>query len=197
MSSAEAAFGAATFPGLVLNRVVREYYVRKHDLPVETPDVEEITTMLEMEREKKGREEEFGENTAETVRRANSEEEAYVNFYELDDYEDLLLATSLPFLVSSWVGFVFLLSSLILFGVNILYCVLPFWLGVAFAAHSLPDEVAADALWGRSSETDSRLRFVGYPVAAVSKLSNSVQIWARLAHVSLLLIVAWYVLALP
>lgn len=197
MSSATTAFGVATFPGLVLNKVVREYYVRKHDVPVETPDVREITAMLEEEKEKKGREEEFGENTAETVRRANSEEEAYVNFYDLEEYEGLLLATSVPFLVSSWVGFVFLLSSVLLFGVNLLYGVLPFWLGVAFAAHSLPDEVAADALWQRSSETDSSLRFVGYPVAAVSKLSNSVQIWARLAHVLLLLIVAWYVLALP
>jgi len=194
MSSFVAAFNILTFPGLVLNRATREYYVRKHDVPVRSPDVEELTAKLEEEKEKIGREEKFGESTENTVQRMENEEKVYLDLYEIDEYRDLIEVTSVPFFVSSGAGFFFLFSSVVLFGAGILYWLPPFWLGAAFAVHSLPDAVAGDALWQKSGETESRLRFIGYPLATVSKLSNRIDHrWLGIFYVLMLFLFSWYI----
>lgn len=197
MSSAAVVFNIVTFPGLVLNEAVREYYVRKYDIPTKGHDIEGVTAKLEEEKEKKGREEAFGENTEEIVRRMWSEEDAYVDFHDINEYEDVFVVTSVPFFVSSGAGFFFLFVAVLLSGVSVFHSFFPFWLGAAFAAHSFPDEVAADALWQKSGETESRLRFVGYPLAAVSKLVNkSDSFWTGPVYVVVLFFVAWFFLAL-
>ncbi|MDZ7687269.1 MAG: hypothetical protein U5J64_00860 [Halobacteriales archaeon] len=190
MSSAVAVYNIVTFPGLVLNKAVQEYYVRKYNVPSKGPDIEEITTKIEEEKEKKGREDAFGEDTADTVRRMKGEEGVYVDFYDIDEYEDVFVVTSVPFFVSSGTGFFFLLVAVLLSGFGVVFSFLSFWLGAAFVAHSLPDEVAGDALWRKSRETDSRLRFVGYPLAAVSKATNRLDPrWAGLAYVIVMFLV--------
>jgi hypothetical protein len=197
MSAEVAAFNIVTFPGLVLNEAVREYYVRKYEVPTTGHDIDGLTAKLEEQKEKKGNEEAFGENTEETVRRMWSEDEVYVDFHGIDEYEGVFMVTSVPFFVSSGAGFFFLLVAVLLSGVGVLYSVLPFWLGAAFAAHSFPEESAAGALWQRSGETDRRLRFVGYSLAAVSEPMNKIGIpWSGLINIVVLFLVAWYVLAL-
>jgi hypothetical protein len=60
--------------------------------------------------------------------------------------------------------------------------------------HSLPDAVAGDALWQKSGETESRLRLVGYPIAAVSKLSNRIDHrWLGIFYVLVLFLFSWYI----
>lgn len=190
MSSAAAVFNILTFPGLVLNKAVQEYYVRKHDVPTKVPDVEGITTKLEEEKQKKGREDAFGEDTEDTVRRMRGEEGVYVDFYDIREYEDVFVVTSVPFFVSSGAGFFFMLVAVLLSGFGVVFSFLSFWLGAAFTAHSLPDEVAGDALWRKSGETDSRLRFVGYIVAGVSKAMNRLNPrWAGLVYVFVMFLV--------
>lgn len=197
MSSAVVVFNILTFPGLVLNKAVQEYYVRKYDVPTKGTNVEEITSKIEEEKEKKGREDEFGEDTEDTVRRMKGEKDVYVDFYDIEEYEDVFLVTSVPFFVSSGTGFFFLLLAVLFSGGGVLYSLLPFWLGVAFAAHSFPDAVAADALWQMSGETESRLRFVGYPLAGVSKVTSRDDYgWTGPVYALFLLFVAWYVVAL-
>ena len=190
MSSATVVFNIVTFPGLVLNKALREYYVRKYDIPTESPDVEEITTKLEKEKKEKGREDDIGENTENTVKRMKGEESVHFDYHAVEDFEDVFAATSVPFFVSSGAGFVFLLLAVSLLGAGVLYSFLPFWLGAALAVHSFPDAVAADALWRRSGETESRLRFVGYSLAAVSKLTNSLDFrWAGIVYVFVMVLV--------
>ncbi len=168
-------FNIATFPGLVLNRAVQEYYVREFSIPERSPDVERITERLDEEKEKKGRESAFGEDTEDTVRRMSREGTAYIDYYEVKEFDDCFRATAVPFFVSSGVGFFFMLLSALFFGGSTLLWLLSFWLGAAFAVHSFPDEVAADALWQKSGETERRLRFVGYGVAVVSKPMNATE----------------------
>jgi len=173
MSSAVVVFNILTFPGLVLNKAAQEYYVRKFEISEKSPNVDEIAKKLNEEKEKKGREEAFGEDTGDTVRRMSSEKAAYIDYYEVEEFEDCFLATSAPFFVSSGVGFFFMLLSALFFGGSRLMWLLSFWVGAAFAVHSFPDEIAADALWRKSGETERRLRFVGYGVAAFSKPMNA------------------------
>ena len=197
MSSAVAVLNILSFPGLVLNKAVREFYVTKYDIPTKSPNVEEITTKIEEEKEKKGREDEFGENTEGTVRRMKGEEGVYIDFHETEEYDEVFAVTSVPFFVSSGAGFFFLLLAVLLSGAGIIYSVLPLWLGTAFTTHSFPNAVAVDALWQKSRETESRLRFVGYALAVVSKLSNRLNpVWAGLVYTALLFLLAWYLLAL-
>jgi len=197
MSSAVVVFNIVTFPGIVLNKVVQEYYIRKYNVPTKSPNVDEITTKIEEEKEKKGREDAFGEDTEDTVRRMKGEEDVYVDFYDIEKYEDVFVVTSVPFFVSSGAGFFFLLFAVLLSGISLIFSFLSFWLGATFAVHSFPDTVAADALWQKSGGTDSRLRFVGYPLAAVSKLLNRLSFrWAALFYVLVLFLIAWYLLIL-
>jgi len=197
MPSVMVAYNIATFPGLVLNKAVQEYYVRKYDVPTKGADVEEITNKIEKEKEKKGREDEFGEDTEDTVKRMKGGKDIYVDFYDIEKYEDVFLVASVPFFVSSGTGFFFLLLAVLFSGGGIAYSLLPFWLGVAFAAHSFPDEVATDALWRKSGETESRLRFVGYPLAGVSKVTSRTDPgWTGPVYALFLLFVAWYIVAL-
>lgn len=197
MSSVTVAYNIATFPGLVLNKAVQEYYVRKYDVPTKSTNVEEITTKIEEEKEKKGREDEFGEDTEDTVRRMKGEKDVYIDFYDIEEYEDVFLVTCVPFFVSSGTGFFFLLLAVVLSGGGVVYSLLPFWLGVAFAAHSFPNTVAADALWQKSDGTESRLRFLGYPIGGVSKVTSRPDFgWTGPVYALLLLFVAWYIVAL-
>ena len=63
------------------------------------------------------------------------------------------------------------------------------WLGIAVAVHAFPRPDVATALWTGSLTADSPLRFVGLPLAGLSRLANVLRVvWLDLLYGVLLLV---------
>lgn len=184
-------FNIVTLPGMFLNNVVQNYYIEKYSVPTERVRTDEIAQALE----KEGEIDDEVEDILGELEGGGGEEdsEEYVDFYDIEKYSHAFVVTLMPFFVCSAIGFVILLAAAPLYEVDSNYWLVPFWLGAAFAAHSFPNEVATDALWQKSSDTDSLLRLVGYPIVALSKLVNLLRVlWLDLVYGVVLFFVARY-----
>lgn len=186
-------FNIVTLPGIVLNSIVQEYYIEKYSVPVETVNVSEMAESLEAEGELDDETEELLEELGGDEGDSENGDE-YVDFYDIEEYSHTFLVTLMPFFVCSALGFVVLFFAVPLYETDSKFWLAPFWLGAAFAAHSFPNDIATDALWQKSGETDSLLKLLGYPIAAVSKLVNLLRfLWIDLVYAVVLFFAARYV----
>lgn len=98
-----------------------------------------------------------------------------VGFSGIDSYRNLLSAVVVPTVVCTLlsalvflVGLPFVPRSSIPFYVVV-------WLGLSLGAHVFPNDEATMALYERSKSETSPLRFLGYPVAGVSKAAGVIR----------------------
>lgn len=105
-------------------------------------------------------------------------------------YGGLVASTVVPFVLSTALALVIFLVSEGVLGEGTLGTV-ALWLGVSVAVHAFPNRAAASALWSGSLNSDSPLRFVGLPLAGLSRLANLLRVvWLDLLYgVGLLLLV--------
>ncbi|WP_262179186.1 hypothetical protein [Haloarcula laminariae] len=174
-------FNIVTFPGMIVNGIVQERFDESYGVPSarlavdddvnldEIPDTEaalaEVSRVLDP-----------GESPGEDER-----VEAFTNHGAVGQYSDLFGVVLGPFFVTTLLalclfgGFVALQLAGIVEGTGGLAWWAGFYPGFAVAAHAFPNAEPTDALWDRSKETDSLLRFVGYPLVAVSMLFNALE----------------------
>lgn len=188
-----------TFPGIVANAVVQDYYADRYGAPQARlavhEDVEDVETLREMDDEERatvayvlGEGEEPGEEYR---------EEFLVNYDAIESYSGLFAVVLMPFVVSSVVAFVLLTVDLALFGTDGIVALVLAWLGISLAAHSFPNADATDALWRRSSEEGGVLAAVGYPIVGLSKLVNALRfLWLDFIYAAVLLLIAQQVAGL-
>ena len=183
-------FNVVTFPGILLNGAVQDYYVRKYSVPVARLDAGALAAMDD---------EELEATLADQDVRLDGDEsgDAVVDVYDVDDYGSAFAVTLMPFFVCSAVAFAVFLLSVPLFEGEVSFWWLPVWLGAAIGAHTFPNGVATDALWEQSRSTSSPLRIVGYPLVAVSKLVNLLRfLWIDLLYALALFLAAQWLLGI-
>lgn len=175
------AFGLATFPGIIINAFVQQYYFDKYSVPVvrvlsdEEPEAEALSEMSEAELSKT-LEETFRSSEHNQVTDGGTYETA--DFTAIDDYADLLRVAAIPFIAATIITTVCYLLALpgglarLTTFWQILLFWLPLWIGFSVAAHSFPHSEIVSALWERSRTTDSPLRAIGYPFVAISWVAN-------------------------
>ncbi|WP_252699931.1 hypothetical protein [Natronosalvus vescus] len=177
-------FNLLTFPGLVLNGFVQNYYVQRYSVPVERLDADALENLDDDELEERL-------DGVDASLDADESGEVVVDFYGIDDYRSAFVVTLVPFFVCSMVAFATFVLAVPLLEGEVRLWWLPFWLGLAVGAHTFPNAVATDALWQQSRSTGSPLRFVGYPVVAVSKVVNALRfLWIDLVYALVLFIAA-------
>ncbi|MCW8173073.1 hypothetical protein D8S78_17205 [Natrialba swarupiae] len=65
------------------------------------------------------------------------------------------------------------------------------WLGLSVAVHSFPEASAATLVWDGSKTATSPLRYLGMPLAALSRLALLGRFWLDLPYGLVLLVVVW------
>ncbi|SDQ27126.1 hypothetical protein [Natronobacterium texcoconense] len=172
MSLAGLVFNLVTFPGIVLNGIVQDYYVRKYSVPVARLDGDALEELDD---------EELDGRDAEPA--SDESGEVVVDFYGIDDYRSTFAVTLMPFFACSAVAFAVFALSVPLIEGDVPFWWLLAWLGGAVGSHTFPNTVATDALWEQSRATSSPLKFVGYPLVAVSKVVNLLRfLWIDLVY---------------
>ncbi|MCU4801443.1 hypothetical protein OB920_13775 [Halobacteria archaeon HArc-gm2] len=173
-------FNVVTFPGMLINGLVQDRFDGTYgvpearvafddDLDVDDADLDE-EALADVARVLDDGESAGEGETAEWI----------VNYEGVERFPDLFKVVIYPFVLTSLLaGAVFAVTGgLIEFGLlsqdgNL--WLIPFWIGFATAAHAFPNQDPTDALWRRSSQTSSPLKFLGYPVVGVSKLINALE----------------------
>lgn len=176
MSLVGLVFNVVTFPGILLNGIVQDYYVRKYSVPVERLDADALDELGddELEAALDGRDAELA---------SDGSGEVVVDFYDIDDYRSAFAVTLMPFFVCSAIAFAVFVLSVPLAEGDVSFWWLLVWLGAAVGSHTFPNGVATDALWRQSRSTSSPLKFVGYPIVAVSKVVNVLRfLWIDLVY---------------
>jgi hypothetical protein len=186
-------FNVVTLPGIVVNQVVQGVFEERYGAPTEkfaVPDDLDETELAE------------NPDRLSEVRALDADEdpkpyemvEYAVDYEAVEGYSRLFALVLGPFFLTS-------LLALALFGAqvaaalggvasrqgNTLLWLLGFYPGFAVAAHAFPGSEQTDALFERSGQTASPLRVVGYPLVALSKLTNlSRFLWVDAAYAVLL-----------
>ncbi|SEW21351.1 hypothetical protein [Natrinema salifodinae] len=177
-------FNIVTYPGMLLNGIVQNHYVRKYSVPVDRLDAEALEEMDddELEDALEGRDVELG---------GDESGEVAVDFYDIDDYRSAFAVTLMPFFICSAVAFAAFILSVPLLEGDVRFWWVPVWLGAAVGSHTFPNAVATDALWEQSQSTPSPLKLVGYPLVAVSKVVNLLRfLWIDLVYALALFLAA-------
>lgn len=95
-------------------------------------------------------------------------------------YAGLVAATALPFLVLTAGGVAAFAASASRSGHAELLAI---WIGVSLVVHAIPGEGATAAVYGRSLQSGSRLRWLGLPVAAFARTIQRLQpVWLDLVY---------------
>jgi len=168
-------FNAVTFPGVLVNEIVRGLFEERSGVPTEKFAVPDDLDEAELA-ENPERLREIRSIDAEEEPEPHETAEYAVDYDAVEEYSRLFSLVLGPFFVTS-------LFALVLFGACVgaelaglvsrqddpLLWLLSFYPGFAVAAHAFPNSEPTDALLARSRRTGSPLRIVGYPIVALSK----------------------------
>jgi len=191
-------FNALTFPGLLANQVLQGLFEERFGAPTRRFAVPDDLDEAELE-ENPERLQEIRELDESEDPEPHEQVEYAVDYEGVEQYRHLFWLVLGPFFVTS-------VLALVLFGASVgaeaagfatrqgnvaLWLVL-FYPGFAVAAHAFPNSEPTNALYDRSGTTSSRLRLVGYPLVAVSKLGNALRfLWVDAIYaIGLYLLVA-------
>ncbi|MFC7075068.1 hypothetical protein [Haloarcula halophila] len=174
-------FNIVTFPGMFVNGVIQDVFDQKYGVPSARLAVDENVDLDEIERTQ--------EAMAKVSRVLDDGEEPgpderveyFTNHAAVEQYRDLFGVVVGPFVVTTVVGLVLFAAFVtlglagVVEGTGGLAWWAGFYPGFAISAHAFPNREPTTALWERSKETGSLLRFVGYPLVGVSMLFNALE----------------------
>lgn len=193
-------FNLVTLPGILTNRAVQRRVNSYYGVPTTLLAVEEDADWdgASAPPSDKTRAitpaDEPGEN--ETV-------EALRNYVGVEAYRDLFKIVLAPLAVLTAIGAVVagltgVALVLDLAQTDNLALNLVAWLGLSVLAHAFPNSRPTDALWEQSRRTDSLLRLVGYPVAALAKLFDLLEfLWIDAIYAFAVWASVWLLIGVP
>lgn len=186
-------FNVVTFPGMLVNGIVQEWFDERYGVPTTTLAIDEDINLEESEESllEAARVLDPGEEPTE-----DEQVELLINYEAVDNYSNLFTIILSPLVVTTIIGGVFfaITAWLLASGVQTWddrLWLIPFWLGFSIAAHAFPNQRPTDALWRESGQTSSPLRILGYPIVGLSKLFNALEfLWIDAIYA----IAVWYVI---
>lgn len=169
-------FNAVTFPGKVINQIIQGVFTEMYGAPTRRlavpRDLDEETLAENPERMQDIRELSEGEQPQEDERL-----EFVVEYEAISGYGKLFLLVLGPFFVTSILALVLYAVTA---GVEVMGLVdretspllwlVVFYPGFVIGARAFPNSGPTNELYARSQQTDSLLRFIGYPLVGISKL---------------------------
>lgn len=170
-------FNLVTFPGILVNGVVQAQFEGNYDVPTHRIAVAEDADVdldgdVDDEALQHMRMLDGGEQP-----REDEDVELVTDYSAVERYPDLFRIVLGPFFLTSAIALVLFAGTVVVELLELverqrqpLWWLVAFYPGFVTAAHAFPNADPTSALWEQSKVTDSPLRFVGYPIAAVSKL---------------------------
>lgn len=188
-------FKLITLPGIVLSLILQGVFEELYDVPVVSVNLanlskQELEDELDLD---ELTDEEFAEFEGALGETEDDTTTEYIDYMAIESYGTLFKLVLYPFFTSTLIAAaIYAIINLTLTWGSIPFWALA-WIGFSLASQSFPNTRPTNALLERSLNDSGLLRFIGIPLAGLSKLMSVLRIlWADAVYA----LVLWYAISL-